>query len=399
MNRLMPICAAALLATGVAHAAEPFRVTITVADNAPPPVTAHRSFDNARQALDALRRTEIASLVPGYTGSERAGFVIDYRGMRVDGVYPADSTALNFRIDALGISERFAGATRDESRDQLHDYLVSGDVLSRILAYLAAVSPVDPLAGNPASLQTRMVRGRFLRDFGALARGGAEPAAGAALPMSAAPEVARHSADGLRTLRVDLPFSVALGEAPARPLTLDGELQLTDAAGARSVGAQAGLSWRLPMNEQWTLVPAASLGATASRDLGGAGMLAAASLTSALRLLDRPDMALWLGNGLTLTRTLGAALGEYGANPHLHNQVFTNGLLLSLLPGSLLRDQWVELSFTDSRYRGSDLYDRRYDEIGAAWVHRQGTTTWRVELNYLDATHSRGWGARLHASF
>ena len=258
-----------------------------------------------------------------------------------------------------------------------------------------------------------MVAGRYQQDFTNLvlmlmakAQGGqvdtpvqTRPAAHSTLQ----PAVSRYSSDGLSSTTVALPFSHAFDTSPSRPLALDGELQYLDAEGAVTYGGQLGLSYRQAMNERWYLVPGASFGMTGSRDLGTIGSIISASLTSAFRLVDAADFTLWMGNGVNWSSTLETSYGDYHSDPEIRNWAFTNGLVLSVMPGGLLRNQWVELSFTDSRYQGSNLYDERYDEIGIALVHARRSelagAVMRLELSYLDATNSRGWAARFHISF
>lgn len=405
------IAAVALLAVGSAWAVDLFRVTATVNGDD----TASRTFATAEQAINALRGDYLALLLPSYSSGAATELVIDYRGMRIDAAYPQGSPSLTFRVDVLNIDLDFNGATRDQSRLQLRDYLKRGDALGRIIALLAATSPVDPVAGNPASLQTRMVATRYRRDFSNLASEssakslgggtGAATAAGGATPApsSARAEVGRYVSNGLTSLTVGLPFSHAFDTSAERPLSLDGELQLTRIEGTTTYGGQFGLSYRVRANERWYLVPAASAGITGSRDLGSAGTIAAASLTSAVRLVESADFTLWMGNAVNWTRTLDTSIGGLHANPKLSNTAITNGLQFSFMPGVMMSGRWVELSLSDSRYRGSRLYDRRYNELGVAVVQARRTelagSTMRFELSYLDATNSRGWAGRVHITF
>lgn len=398
------LVAAAMLLAGNASAADLFNVTATIGGSD----SGSRSYTTAEQVLNSIGDDDLRLLAPSYAGFEQAVVSINYRGMQALASYELRATELQLEIPVLGISETFAGGTRAESRRLLRAYLRDSDTVGRIMRLLAATSPADPIAGNPASLQSHLVMERYRRDFSSLAselsaRGLGWPSDAAGGASAVRPKISRISREGITSVTVGLPFSHAFDTSPQRPLSIDGELVRVDTEGTVTYGAQLGLAYRVQLNPDWYLVPGASIGVTGSRDLQTTGSMVSGSLTSALRLIDRADYALWMGNALNWTRTLPAPIGEYRADPHLRNWVLTNGLLLSLAPGSLMRDRWVEVSLSDSRYHGSDLYDRRHNEIGVAMVLARRSafagTTMKFELSLIDSTHSRGWGARFHLMF
>ena len=188
-----------------------------------------------------------------------------------------------------------------------------------------------------------MVAGDFARNFSALAGGlsarafGDERAAEPARPaQQAGLGAARYSRAGLSSVVASVPVGYAFDSGPDRPLSIDGVLQYADTEGAKTYGANLGLAYRARVDERWYLVPSASLGLTASSDLGTAGEIASAALTSAFRLYENADYALWLGNAVNLQRTLRVSVSGYSFDPKLHNAVFKNGLLLSAAPSPLL---------------------------------------------------------------
>jgi len=79
--------------------------------------------------------------------------------------FEANSSELIFRIPGKDFEVRFDGGSRDESQEQFEDWLkgefesaeAPGKSLTRFLQITVALSPVDPVAGNPNSLMTRMV--------------------------------------------------------------------------------------------------------------------------------------------------------------------------------------------------------------------------------------------------
>lgn len=110
-----------------------------------------------------------------------------------------------------------------------------------------------------------------------------------------------------------------------------------------------------------------------------------------------------MGNAVNYLRTLKSSVGSYSADPKLENIAFVNGLVLSTPLLSLGRNFWIEYSVADTRYTGSDLYNRRYDEVGVA-IARSGSVSskenyLRAGLSYLDAPHSRGVMFNFHYTF
>ena len=442
-QRLRRLCQAALLGSAglgawlPAQAADLFSDTVT-AGVGTGSSTGSASYTTAQQAFDGLRDASLQALAPTYNSTAPASMLIDYRGLALNTAFPSSGPQLNLNIPKLGIAQQFNGATREASRQLLRDYFKSGNALDRIMRALTESSPVDPIAGNPASLQTRMVDGSYQRHFKLLASTlsgralgrvlGMPPSAQAGPPIWLAAAgtdapvlgdrardldsrsgamaelgLARYSRAGLGSTVASLSASYAFATGPERPLSLDGELNSAHTEGAKSYGGNLGLAYRLRLQDSWYLVPSLSAGLSASPDLGAAGTLVSAALTSAFRLAEQADYALWMGNAVNITQTVNTSLSGYQFNAGLHNVVFTNGLVLSLTPASLWQGHWLELSLADTRYTGSTVYDRRYDELGIALVQARrgggGPATLRGELNLLNTTHSKGWGVKVQMTF
>ena len=428
-------CLAALLggAGWQAQAADVFSINVT-AGTGSNISSGSASYTTAQQAFDGLRAAALVALAPTYNSTTPASMLIDYRGLALVTAFPNSGPQLNLNIPTLGIAQQFNGSTREASRQLLRDYFKSGDALNRIMQTLAESSPVDPIAGNPASLQTRMVDGSYQRHFKLLASTLAGRALGQTLITQAGPPLwlaaagtdtpmlgdrardldsrsgamaelglARYSRAGLGSTVASVSASHAFATGPDRPLSVDGELNSASTEGAKSYGGNLGLAYRLRLQDRWYLVPSVSVGLSASPDLGAAGSMVSAALTSAYRLAEQADYALWMGNAVNLTKTVNTSLSGYSFNAGLHNAVFTNGLVLSLTPASLWQGHWLELSLADTRYTGSTVYDRRYDELGIALVQARrsggGPATLRAELNLLNTTHSKGWGVKAQMTF
>ena len=396
--------------------------------------SASLGFNTAEQAFDSLRQKNLSALVPAYTGVEAATVAIDFRGLALETAYPiANNPRLDLNIPSLGISRTFVGATREESRILLRDFFKNGDVLGRIMKDLAKTSPVDPVAGNPNSLQSRMVaqtyeRGlrRVITEFGArtgesgkaasersrwlVAAAGDVPGLGSGTGGTAKPSsasvglgVAGFRQAGLSTNGVSIPLDYSLASERGRSLSLEGDLQYTDTQGAKTYGLIVGAAYRFAVNDRWYLVPSANFGVIGSKDLGSLATMVSASLTSATRLYSRFDTTLWMGNSVNFSNALKTSIGNYSVDSKLQNVAFVNGLVLSTPLTAAGRNFWVEYSLADTRFAGSALYNQRYDEVGVAIVRsagRLGNESYlRAGLSYLSGSRSNGVKLNLHYAF
>lgn len=410
----------------VSSAADAFGATAVVG-----PQTASVGFTTAEQAFDSLRQQNLSSIVPAYSGVEVASIAIDFRGLPLAVSYPiANDPRLALNIPSLGISRTFFGATREESRKLLRDFFKNGDALSRIMKELAKTSPVDPIAGNPNSLQSRMVSGTFERSFRSLVArftaqsfGGVPTASEKSTWMVAAAgesiagvgradsssaqtpsasvgfELAGYRQADLRSVGATAPWTYSFPPNPDRPFSLEGDVQYTDTQGAKTYGLTVGAAYNFRMSDGWYLIPSSSFGLTGSEDLGALGEIVSVSLTSAARLYKSAGATLWMGNAVNYLRTLNASIGSYSSDPRLANAAFVNGFVLSSPLASLGRNYWIEYSLADTRYTGSDLYNRRYDELGVSIARSNSSSYLRAGLSYLDGTHSKGWMFNFHYAF
>ncbi|MFB8829410.1 hypothetical protein ACE0DR_08560 [Azotobacter sp. CWF10] len=407
-------------------AVDPFYATVVVGEN-----TGAVGFATAEDAFNSLRTHNLNSIVP-YAGFEVVSANINFRGLALQTGYPIESSPrLDLHIPALGISETFIGHTRSDSLKMLKEYFKNSDKLSDIMKELASKTPVDPIAGNPNSLQSRMVSNIYNHSFLSLVRRHSEEffteeqtasktslfllaAIGDNAPpidtssldtakvpaTSAGLQVARYRQSDLTTIGVTIPLSYSFGAEPERPFSLNGELHYTNTEAADSYSFSIGTAYNFEANEGWYLIPAISYGLTTSEDLGSTGQMISISLTSAALIYESDHSTLWLGNTVNHLRTLKTSNGDYSFDSKLRNVAFTNGLILSRSLSALGPNFWIEYSIADTRYTGSDLYDEHYSEIGISIARsRSSSSYFRGGLSYINTTHSRGWVLSLHSAF
>ncbi|NMG74260.1 hypothetical protein [Aromatoleum diolicum] len=413
--------------SNLAIADDVFNISATVGS-----LTNSAGLTTASDTFDSLTQSELNALIPTYTGTEIASVDIDFRGLALTVAYPITGAPdLVLNIPSLGISRTFVGSTREESRRLLRDFFKDGSMLGRIMRELAQVSPVDPMAGNPNSLQARMITGAFERNFrrqvsrikgerdtrSALRNeplrfaanqqrdtmtDGVAASARRSSSVDVGATVSAFRQEGLGTASVDVPLGYAFPPDPGRPFSLNADLQVSDTEGAASYGADIGAAYRFDLNERWFLAPSANLGIVASEDLGSLGTVASAALTSAYLLYDG-GYSLWMGNAINYSRTLHTSIAGYSFDSKIENVVFVNGLLLSTPLPALGANYSIEYSLTDIRYTGTELYNNYYDEIGVAlgrgWNSGGVENNLRVGLSYLTSENSRGFTLTLAYSF
>lgn len=359
----LALAAAALSICNVAGAADVFTVTGTVNG------TETRSFGFSR-AEDVLNfPSSLSSRFTTYTtGTEAATMGIDFRGLGMTAEYGAGLTHLEFTVPSLGIHEFFPGATRDESQQQFSDFMKKngGDILSRIMKQLAAVSPHDPIAGNPNSMMSQMVASDFATAFngigsniGSRQSGDSDNLIGVGARFSSL----RQNGIDNRSLTIPFSYTVRADIDPRRQLIINAPVTLTEVGGAQAYNIGLGAAYRLPLNDNWTITPAVNYGAAGSKDLGAFGQAVSASVSSTY-VFEGKGYDVVVGNMVGYYTTLKLSAGGYSYNPEIANVVFRNGVMYSQPVTVFGKRMSIEYSLIDTRFTGTKLYNEGYDEIG-----------------------------------
>lgn len=419
------------LGAGSALAADPFELDMTVDGQ-----NKDFGFDNVEDAAEALDRDRLQQEFPGYSDQSVVFTDINFRGLDAELNFPtANSTELVFQIVGVELvpggqdTVTFQGQTRDDSIELLKDFLKENNfALKNLQTASARLTPLDPLAGNPGSLMNQRMRGDFDRGFShrvsqiwgcgcsafelnrqqpveiALAdddmnslfaeararvaslRGENEVGIGI-VGQSSRGKTANGSSYRTNLLQLPFSYTIKFDADPRKKLSFELPLSYMDSEGAASYTAGFGIAYTHPVNDQWSLTPAAGIGATGSEDLGAGGGLASYSLTSSYshRL---GDWALSLGNSIGRYESVGIKIGDVEAESDVQNTVFTNGLMVSGPTSLIAKDLVLEYYFTDTRLAGTELFSNRYDEVGIGLgflktEHGVITRYFKTGLSYL----------------
>ncbi len=256
------------------------------------------------------------------------------------------------------------------------------------------VIPGDPVAGNPSSLESRMIAsdfrlGSFVGPSPDFASAGA---GGAALPslIGVGLGYSSVSVENFQIDRSELPFSFSRPLAdPRYALVFDlpisyTEIQVGSFSFSRIYSASAGAGVRLAMLDNWTITPTLRLGAMYSVDdnitawLGGASVVS--NFTTSLGALD-----LSIGNQLSFIGTLPGSNGGYDLN----NTVLRNGLGLGGPTAAQIFDRPVtwEASVVNTQYFGTDLFAENTTDVAVSFgsQNSENGVTWdsmRLGLTY-----------------
>ena len=389
-----------------AFAADLFTVTATVNTT-----TQSFGFSNVSDAIDKMQVAGLQNSNLNYTPTSAASIALDFRGLPMTVSYAADSAKMTFNVSSIGMQPvtfegkgTTAAAARDNANEQFKDFLKKngGDVVNRIMKKLAEVSPVDPIAGNPNSLQSQMVTTDFDRNFTSHASNikAAQPGSATSNLIGVGLRFGSYDINGKKSDSYTIPLSYTNRSDldPRRQLTISAPLTYTAVEGGKVYSFNPGISYRIPMNDEWALTPAIGYGLTGSVELGSLGQMVSGSLTSSY-VINRDGYDIAIGNMVGFYQSLKAQAGDYSYDPGIKNTIFRNGVMLSR-PASLFgKGMSVEYSLIDTRFTGDALYTNGYDEIGVTLGTNKGANSARSYLragvSYLTSSQAKGFTANL----
>lgn len=81
---------------------------------------------------------------------------------------------------------------------------------------------------------------------------------------------------------------------------------------------------------------------------------------------EEEGIQITIGNMIGRYETIPLNIGGFFIDPDISNTVFRNAVLAHVPTGFLINGSFVQLSITDTRYTGSDLFINQYNEFGFA---------------------------------
>lgn len=367
-------------------------------------------FTTVDDLFNQTQNSGLAQVNSLYTETSASVIRFGYRGLPIVLQTTLNSSAVTLLIPGLNESVLFKDKTsRDANLEDLKQYLKNsgGDILNRLQQLLAQTSPIDPIAGNPSSMQSRMVGDDFDRNFVQFASNikgdaGADATSVGNL-MGIGLSYGNYSQAGINSSVVTLPLSYTSRSDidPRRQLTFYAPITVTEVAGAKSYGINLGVAYRIPMNDDWALTPAVGYGISGSVDLGSAAAMFAASLTSQYTWkMDGFDLA--MGNMVGLYQSSKLSIGDYSFDPKISNTVLRNGLMASIPTVVMGQKMALEFSYINTVYSGTALYSNQYNEIGVTLGTNKSANSargyLRAGLTYLEGQNDIR-GVRLNLGY
>ncbi len=399
---LAALVALGVLLPGSAGARDLFRSAISIDGGA----ISVLGTNKARRIPDLFSTRRLLSIDPGYSPTDAVLAELDVRGLRALLGFGANSTALRLLIPGA-VDVTFDGGSREASRKQLEKWLegdfssstAPGGKLTKFLQALVERSPVDPVAGNPNSLQSRM----FAADW-RMGTSGESHTWVEGWPLKthfrADLGAGYFDADGYDVAAIDLPLHFAL-DFQRVALLVDVPIAATSTQGAWSGMGSGGLGVRVSPVKWWSITPAARMGAVGSVDLGGLAAMYSASLTSHVRI-PVGLFAVGIGNMAGVAQTIDSIeVGGYGLAYELTNWTMRNGGYIEGFTGIDFLGAGIgwRVYGSDVRFFGDDLYMDSYAEVGAGLGADAILMGLGLDISYLFGRNYGGLSARLSARF
>lgn len=348
------------------QAREPYHTTVTV-DSASATVSAPNLVDLKRE----LTTSSIQKLIPFYNPNSPTSLDFNIRGIIALAAFPANSPTLIVQLPQIGSVQTFTGTTREDSITLFKDFIRDGGSHQKIFNAYARFSPIDPIAGNPNSLQAQMAQADYLV-------GHLSPLSGCDCCWRAQPIVNQYQAgfnagrafsEGFDTTAVTLPLRYSFSTDLNWAFFLDAPLTYLRNGGASSLVGSLGLGLRVPIIHNWSLTSIVRMGAGGSLDLCTAGCFASVGLTSVYDY-KISNFVLSLTNYAGYFTSTNLWLTGINFNYHLHNYIFKNGLSLTTCKGVIVCNRTINfsLSFADSCFTRDRLFIRHYDEIAVSLI-------------------------------
>ena len=334
------------------------------------------SFSTVQQLFNNLNQADLQKIVGAYSSTASATMDLGYRGLGMTIV--AEGKNITLKIPGVIADQSFtAGATRDANLSLLSDFFKhdGGAILSAIQKKLSEVSPVDPIAGNPGSLQSTMAANGFDQAFTAFAsnvKAAPQTPDGSGL-VALGLRFGSYSQAGLKSQNVTLPLGYTYrGFGQGRQLSINVPITVGQVGSAKVLQGGLGVAYRHPINTRWALTPAVNVGAAGSVDLGSVAAMTSYSLTSQYTIpMARYELS--IGNMIGRYQTLKIQTKDFSYDPGITNMVYRNGAMVSRNVELRGKPLALEVAAINTVYAGSTLYNKWTNELGVTIGTRKGS--------------------------
>lgn len=393
---ILTAMATLIVATHASAGRDAFEVSVDVIENGNVVQRGDTDFSKAIDSIDTFDNTGLESVASAYTPTSGAQAVLDFRGLETMISYQENQVPLRFQVPSIGIDRTFGqnANSRDESQEQFEEFLKNnGDgLLTDLLQELAGETAVDPVAGNPNSLMSRMGRGSFAQASDIQGQGtvNPEPAGKTRNAFAIGARFGRHSAGEFEQNSLTVPISYDIVfDDPGYQLQFDLPVTVIDTSGSKSYTGSFGAGFRVPVTDAWSLTPGARVGALGSFDLASAAVVTSGSLTSNYNFyFDDIKLSIANNGGYYKTQSVGA--GGFEVDYDLENWMTKNGLGIEGRTGLSIfgLDVTWQANATHTQFFGDRLFIESVADIAASIGTEKGSGEWsdlRLGVTYTAA--------------
>ncbi len=364
--------------------------------------TAREGTNDLLEVTDFFSNASLEDIFPNYTETSSVFASVDFRGVGTIIEFEQNSTELVFRIPGKDFEVRFDGEDRDESREQFRKWLRGNfnsaeaprKSLTRLLQIAVANSPVDPVAGNPNSLFTRMIVDDFNQGITGPFISSKNPIPGQKNYFTAAAEFSSFNAgpyDG-ETFSIPINYKWNMKWYPKLSLIVDFPVLLTRTQTAWSYMASLGLGAQYRPTKWWSLTPMARLGGVGSFDVGALAFPISGTLTNYFHYQFPTTHVGWASQGGAITTIDGIEIAGWDLSYELTNYVWRNGGdLLQQMDFKVLGNQAAFKFFLNhTKFWGNELYLESFFDMGFGLATIQRLDYTFVEKINVTFTFSAG---------
>lgn len=194
---------------------------------------------------------------------------------------------------------------------------------------------------------------------------------------------------------VPLTYTVRPDLDPRRVLTLRLPITVTSNPQGDHTHVGAGLDYRFPINDEWSITPSFLYTRVESDEygVGKSGDLYNTGLTSVYNL-EMQSGTLSIGNMLGYISTSGMNASVTGGRTSQNNWVARNGLMYSTPVTLAEKRLGMQVSLINTHYWGDPIYNDDYNELGVTLgTDRSGMSSrsyMRAGISYLFSSKSEG---------
>ena len=358
--------------------------------------------DSLFKVVDFFDNKSLKEFFPDYTPDSAVLARVDLRGVGLEVEYHQNSSVLIVRIPSKNFEVTFDGGNRNESQEQFEDWL-KGDFespaapsrkLTTLLHIVVANSPVEPVAGNPNSLLTRM----FLSDFNAGITGpfisSRKRVEGNRNFLTLGGEFGFFNAgpyDG-QVMNFPINYKWNFKGWPKLSWIFDLPITLTRDETGWAYMASFGTGFQFRPYKWWSITPMGRIGGVGSFDVGALAVLVSGSLTNYFQgSIGSTNLGFGTMTGISTTID-GIKVGGYDLSYELTNYVLRNGGNLTQKLGFnvLGNPAAFKLFLNHTKFWGNELYLNSFFDMGLAFVTIKKISDSFVEALDLSFTFSAG---------